>query len=173
MQARLRRNEMRSNSFLFWILALGFSGESRADQTLKREDVPDRVLAAVDHRYAGTKQLRWEKENEQGKIQFEVILEDGKEVSLASDGKILSEESEVPYASVPEIVRKAYAAGRYAAWKIVKAEKIVDGEDPERVAYELTASQGRKGVEIVFDGKGKAVKTERYRAKPDAPREMP
>ena len=134
-----------------------------AESAVKNADVPAAVKDAVEKRYAGAKQLGWEMEVEEGKTRYEVKLEQGKdhlEVSVTSEGKVLSEESELAYSAVPEAVKKAFAAGKYGAWKVHKAEKIVDGQDAAKVSYEVAAKQGSEGVEVVFDASGKQLKEE-------------
>ena len=161
VRASIARGMTRALAFLALAVPLAaFAG----DQKITKAEVPAKVVAALEAKYGSAKQLGWSKEVENGKIEFEAKLDNGLEVTVSAEGKILSEESVLPFEQVPEPVKKAFAAGEYGKWKVRKAEKIVEGE---KTSYEIIASQGKAGVEVVFDAQGAVVKEEKTSAKHD------
>ncbi len=135
-----------------------------ADQKLAAAQVPEVVKTAVTTRYATAKQLGWSKEVEHGKTEFEAKLDNGLEVTVSPEGKILSEESPIAFEQVPEAARQAFAASKYGKWKIRKAEKIVEGD---KTQYEIAAHEGKAGVEVVIDEQGKIIHEEKTPARGD------
>ncbi len=134
------------------------------DQKLSRAQVPAAVVSAVETKYASAKQLGWSKEVENGKTGYEAKLDNGLEVTVSPQGKILSEESVIAFEQLPEPVRQGFAASKYGKWKVRKAEKIVEGE---KTSYEIAAHAGKAGAEVLFDAAGKMVKEEKTPAKGD------
>lgn len=130
---------------------------------MTKKQMPPAVLAAVEKKYPDAKQTGYGKEVEDGKTAWEVKLEKGAqklEVSLSADGKFLAEETVVSMKELPEAVTKALAASKYGKWKAVKAEKIVNGEDEQKVNYEIALSNGKQKAEVVFDSSGAIAKEE-------------
>ncbi len=135
-----------------------------ADQKLTAAQVPEAVMTAVKTQYASAKQLGWSKEVEKGKTEYEAKLDNGLEVTVSPEGKILSEESEIAFEQIPEAARQAFAASKYGKWKVRKAEKIVEGD---KTSFEIAAHEGKAGIEVVLDAQGKILREERTAAKGD------
>lgn len=139
---------------------------SRADQKLRKEELPPAVLASVARKYPSARQTGFEKEMAGDQPRFEVRLEQGSEVIevlLAADGTIVSEETEVAEARLPAAVREGLHAGRYASWSVERSERIVPARDPAQATYELVLHRGTRRREVVFDGSGKLLKDEPFR----------
>lgn len=134
-----------------------------ADQKLAAADVPASVRSAVEARYPSAKALDWSREVENGRTEYEAKLSSGVEVTVSSEGQILSEESAVAFEELPAPVRQAFAASRYGRWKVRKAEKIVAGA---KTSYEVAAAHRTEGVEVVFDAQGAIEKEEKLLVRP-------
>jgi hypothetical protein len=156
---------MRSFAILSAVL-LSFAARA-AEQKVKKSEVPAAVLASVQKKYPSAKLTGFEKDTAEGRTSYEVKVKNGKdrlEVSLDPEGKILTEESEISLSQVPETVKKALASSKYGSWKVQKTEKIVEGEDEQKLTYEFILAHGGESAEAVFDPQGKLIKEEAKKA---------
>ena len=129
---------------------------------LARAACPDPVKAAVDKAYPSSKIASCRHETEDGREQFEVKLTrtDGvaMELDVSPAGAILQTEEKVALSSVPDAVRKAFAAAHPKA-KASRAEKETHADGG--VFYELafTGADGKRH-ESTFSADGKHVEDE-------------
>jgi hypothetical protein len=131
-----------------------------SEHKVKKADVPAAVLEALQKKYASAKVTGFQKEVEKGKTAYEAKLDNGVEVSFTPEGKVVSEESRIDPASMPEAVKKGLQASKYGSWKMRKAEKVVEGEDASRPTYEVAVESGSQRAEVVFDPAGSLIKEE-------------
>ncbi len=150
-------------------LALGVSATARADEEeVKESDVPKAVIGTLKKKYPTASLREFSRDSEAGKVTYEVEVEDGKrriDVELSPEGKILIEEEKVSLDAVPERVKKALAASKYAKATAKKVEKVTTEEKADTESYEFHLVDGEKRFEVVFDRDGKIVKEEEKKAK--------
>lgn len=126
-------------------------------------DVPKPVLDSVARKYPAAKQLRYERETEDGKTIYEIQLEAGGhkiDVDVTPDGRIFEEEEEIDFSTAPDAVKKSLVASpKYGKWSVKRAEKITHADRPTP-DYELLVARGKDLAELVFAADGKLLKTE-------------
>lgn len=134
------------------------------EQVVKESEVPKAVRAAVTAAYPKAHAARFEREDEGGKVAYEVLLEaDGArfELVVSSDGKVLEEERRIELTQAPEAVRKGLAASRYATAKVTGVEKITKTDHPQTPDFEIAVLQGNEKHELVFRHTGELTKDEK------------
>jgi hypothetical protein len=112
---------------------------------------PQAVLDAAQKAQPGTKVASCKEENERGKTQYEVKLENKIELDVSPDGKVLQTEEKVAVESVPKAVSSAFAA-RYPAAKASKAEKQTKADGS--VTWELAFNDAKGKHEATFKADG-------------------
>ena len=126
-------------------------GAARAgEENISFEKLPKAVREAVKAKFPEAKVTGAAKEEEGGKVTFEVMLKsEGKtiDVALSPDGKILEVEKEVALQDIPSAARKVLA-DRYTNAKIKKVEAITKAGG--QVSYEVLIE-----TELTFNAKGK------------------
>ncbi len=121
------------------------------------------MLEAASAKYPKLEMKQFALEIENGKTLYEVQMQSGStrtELSLTSDGRIVSEELTISMTQVPEAVRKAFASTKYAKAKVRRVEKVMETDKPEAPKYELLVEQGGKKHELVFAPDGQLTKEE-------------
>jgi uncharacterized membrane protein YkoI len=141
---------------------LAMSAAARADdeEKIPLDKVPKAVLDAVKAKYPDGELLGAEKENENGKVLYEIKVKnkDQKlEASFTEDGKLDSVEEEIEIKALPKEVSDALDA-KYPKAKLEGAEKETAGD---KITYEvrLTTAEGKK-LEVDLDPKGKILEEE-------------
>jgi Peptidase propeptide and YPEB domain len=133
------------------------------EQKIERSEVPSAVLKAVEARYPDARIGQFEKENEGGRLVYEVQLEvDGKhsEVSVSPEGKVLVEEATIGIQDVPEVVRKGLASTRYASANVIRVEKVTETDKADATTFEIVVEQSGERHDLVFDRSGALKKEE-------------
>jgi hypothetical protein len=131
-----------------------------SERAVQKRDVPAAVQEAVQKKYGSAKVTGFERDDEKGKTEYEAKLDNGVEVSLTAEGKILSEESTIDPSALPDAVKKGLQASKYGSWKVQKAEKVIEGEDAGKPSYEVEVTKGAEKAEVVFDPAGTVIKEE-------------
>jgi hypothetical protein len=130
------------------------------EQKISLDEVPTAVKDAVKKKFPSAKLEQAEKEVENGKTTFELVIKDeGKKitVSLKDDGTIVEIEKEIDAKDLPEAVGSAVKA-KYPSGTIKKAEEVTKDE---KVTYEvILAQEGKKLREIALDKSGKITEDE-------------
>jgi hypothetical protein len=147
-------------------VAIGFcvltAAAAAGERNISRAEVPPPVLERVEKEHPQARLLGFAREDEDGRVQYEVQLVDGGrklDLDFAPDGKLLASEETIALGESPEPVKKSLGASSWRAWTVVTVERISrPGSDVE---YELHLRQGKKRVELVFTPDGKPIKTER------------
>jgi uncharacterized membrane protein YkoI len=129
---------------------------ARADEEkIALDKLPKAVTDAIKKAYPDAEMKSAEKEKENGKEVFEVVLKNKDqtlEVTLTPEGKILSVEKEIPVKDLPKAVTDSVVA-KYPKSTIKKAEEETKDE---KVTYEvLIETADKKKIEVVLDPKGK------------------
>ncbi len=130
----------------------GGDGEKQVD--LKK--VPKVVVDAVKARYPGATIRGASTETDMGKTVYEIMITTKKkqkiDVSLTTDGKIVSTEAEIVLKDVPRKVVQAMNA-RYPKAKVKLIEEVTRGKT-RYYEFQLTTAAGQS-VEASFDPSGK------------------
>jgi uncharacterized membrane protein YkoI len=135
-------------AMIIWLTGLGFAENSQKNlkkesgvQTMSLSDLPAPVRATVERLINGGKIKKLEKEEENGKVVYDIEAKvKGKDVEydIASDGSVLTAEESVPYNSLPVAV-KAAVEKFFGSSKGLKASREVENG---KTFYEV---EGKKG----------------------------
>jgi len=156
-----RRYEMNKVCVLFGsVLIMGiFSiAVSVNAQKLTRKDVPTAVSSAFEKSYTHAIVRSFSKEQRNGETVYEIESTDGKirrDIIYSADGIALEIEESISPVDLPEAVQQAIDK-EYHEGKVKSAERLIKGTSIE---YEVIIRKGRKNLEVVFDEKGKVLKT--------------
>lgn len=129
-------------------------------QVVALADLPAPARAAVEKWLAGGTIQKIEKEDEDGKIIYDVeATVKGKhaEADIAADGTVLTTEESVAFDSLPKAVRDA--AGKYfGSAKGLHASKEIE---KGKAQYEVEGQKDNKKVTLKFDDTGKITEEEK------------
>ncbi len=142
-----------------------------AQTSIKLTDLPKKVAQAAQARYPHGKITAAEREEEAGKVTFELKITDGKrklELAVSAEGKPLSEEEEIALSELPAAVKQAIAASpKHGASTLKAAERITDASDAKLVRYEVKVARGQTRYELLVEATGKIVKEEDISHEPE------
>ncbi len=124
-------------------------------QHLSDDKVPAVVKASFTEQFPKAEHAKWEMES---KTEYEVnFKQEGKALSATygTDGAWLETEHAIKADALPELVRKAIAAG-YADHKV----KGIDvAESSKGTVYEVDMEKGEQSLEVVFAADGKVLES--------------
>lgn len=140
----------------FVAVLLGASANA-AEKKVKMQDLPPAVQKTVQEQSKGATLRGLGKEVDNGKTVYEAELTvngHSKDITIDSDGKIVTVEEQVAIDSVPAAARAAIekSAGKR---KIVMVELVTEGRQK---FYEAHIKSGLKKSEVKVDANGKPVK---------------
>jgi uncharacterized membrane protein YkoI len=142
--------------FILFVMAMPVVAAERV--TLA--ELPGAARAAVEKWLAGGTIKSIEKEEEDGKVIYDVeATVKGKhvEADIAADGTVLTTEEEVPFYSLPKAVRDA-AEKYFGSAKDLNASKEVE---KGKAQYEVEGQKDKKKVTLKFDDTGKMLEEEK------------
>lgn len=119
-------------------------------QKMQDKDVPATVKTTFQKQYPDAKELKWEKENGNFEVEFE-LKETEYSVLLDASGNILETEIEISIDALPSNA-KDYVLKNHSGQKIKEAAKITDAKGT--VTYEAEI----KGIDLIFDSNGNFIK---------------
>ncbi|MBL7778331.1 MAG: PepSY-like domain-containing protein [Chitinophagales bacterium] len=119
-------------------------------QKTQDKNVPAIIKSAFKKQYPETKEVKWEKENENYEAEFEVGETDYS-VLIDASGNIIETEIEISSDALPANA-KEYVSQNHAGQKIKEAAKITDAKGT--VTYEAEI----KGTDLIFDSNGNFIK---------------
>jgi hypothetical protein len=136
----------------------------RADEEkVELDKLPKAVSEAVKKMFPKAKFVSASKEEVDKKTVYELAIKDGEQnidVTVTPEGEIIEVEKEISVKDLPKDVAAALEK-EYPKATIKKTEDITKGKDLKEQFYEvLLVTKDKKTVEVVFDPKGKVVKTE-------------
>jgi uncharacterized membrane protein YkoI len=134
--------------------------DEEKEEKIPLDKVPKAVLKAVKNKFKDAKLVGAEKENENGKLVYEITIkhkDDSIEVIVTPEGKILACEKVIAVKDLPAAVLKAVEA-KYPKADIKKAEEITADD---KITYEVLLLIDKKKLEVVLDPSGKIVKEEK------------
>lgn len=129
-------------------------------QTVTLADLPAPARAAVEKWLAGGTIQKIEKEDEDGKVVYDVeATVNGKhaEADIAADGTVLTSETEVAYDTLPKAVRDA-AEKYFGSAKDLNASKEIE---KGKAQYEVEGHKDGKKVTLKLDDAGKVTEEEK------------
>jgi uncharacterized membrane protein YkoI len=130
-------------------ILLSFSAIGSAkDKALTKSQLPLAVRKTADEQSKGAIVRGYSSEVENGKLEYEVQLTvngRSRDVTIASDGRVLEVEDEVPQDELPAAVREAIQK-RAGSGTVSKVESLTKGG--KLVAYEAHVRNGAKRSEI-------------------------
>jgi hypothetical protein len=134
----------------FLTIAIVFSCSLQA-QKLDASKVPDAVKKSFTNKYPGIENANWEKENGQFEASYK---KDGQSYSamFTPDGTFTESEIDIKVTDLPEAAT-AYLKDHYKGTEIKEASKIT------RASGEINYEAAIKGKDVIFDDKGKFLKT--------------
>lgn len=143
-------------------LIFGVSTNASAEGKKKftKKDLPSAVVSAFEKAYPKATIEGVSKEKENNTTYYEIESIDGttkRDLLYAADGTIAEIEESIEAKDVPEAVAKTLKSD-YGKYTIEKSERVMHGSDTK---YEFVVKKGKNRSEIVLDGSGKVVKTEK------------
>ena len=147
---------------LLALLILGVSTNASAEGKKKftKKDLPAAVTSAFEKAYPKATIKGVSKEKENNTTYYEIESIDGttkRDLLYTADGTIAEIEESIEAKDIPEAVAKTLKSD-YGKCTIEKLEKVMRGSDTK---YEFVVKKGKNRSEIVLDGSGKVVKTEK------------
>jgi hypothetical protein len=146
-----------SIAFVLAVIARAQGGEEK----LSPDQLPKAVLDAAKAKFPDAKIIGASKEDENGKTEYEVVMEkEGRHIdaTFTAAGSIVSIEKTITAKELPKPVRQAVKK-RYPKSSFKRIEEIT--KEDKVAAYEaLLTTAEKKTVEVVFDPAGKFVKEE-------------
>jgi uncharacterized membrane protein YkoI len=146
--------------FIALILAAGLTTltsakeDEKTEPTLTVKDLPAAVRATVEKLTTGGQVTKIDKEDENGKVVYDIeatVKGKDMEFDIAADGKVLTSEESVDYASLPAAVR-ATAEKFFGSAKDLKAAKeLEDG----KTSFEVEGKKGDETTALKIDASGK------------------
>jgi uncharacterized membrane protein YkoI len=123
-------------------------------------DLPAPARATIDRLTAGGNIKKLEKEEQDGKVIYDVEANvKGKDVEydVASDGKVLTAEESVPYASLPAAVQAA--AMKYFGFTkgLIASKEVENG----KTFYEVEGKKSGSTIALKLTETGKVVEEEK------------
>jgi uncharacterized membrane protein YkoI len=143
---------------LWFVLVLGVWAD---EEKIPLDKVPKAVMDAVKAKYPNAELVGAAKEEDKGKIEYEVSLKFkgySYDVIASPEGKILVVEKLIPVKELPKAVAAAVEA-KYAKANLKKAEEVTkDG----KITYEVhLVTANNTPVEVVLDPAGKILNEEK------------
>ena len=130
------------------------------EEKVPLDKLPKAVLDAVKAKFPDAELIGAEKEEEDGKVIFEVAIKvKGQhiDVSLTPEGKIVEIEKAIAVKDLPKAVAESLEK-KYPKATVKKTEEVTEGD---KVSYEvLLVTADKKLLEVVFNAKGEVVEEE-------------
>jgi hypothetical protein len=133
-------------------------------EKISPDKLPQKIKDSIKGRFPGAEVTGAEKENEKGKVVFDIELKhEGRkyEMEIEEDGTIVEIEKEVASKDVPEAITKAVKK-KYPTSTIKEVMEVnkVTGKEEKPIHYEVVIETDGKKKEVVVSLDGKTVKAE-------------
>ena len=146
------------------VALLGVTALRADEEKVPLDKLPKAVTDAVKAKFDGCELVSAEKEKEDGKVVYEILIKDGDrtvEVTVTPEGKIVTVEKTIKEKELPEAVAKAFKE-KYPGATVKLIEEVTKGD---KVYYELwIVTKEKKPLEVEFDPKGKFLKEEKKKS---------
>jgi hypothetical protein len=152
---------------LFGIISISIAKEGKEakdEKKFDKRDLPAAVTTAFQKAYPKATIKGADKEMKDSTQYYEIESVEGKterSILYLPDGTVFEIEEGIDASMLPALV-KATINKDYPKGKIEKAEKITRGTTTE---FEIKVAVGKEKTEVVLDGSGKVIKTEKAGAK--------
>ena len=131
------------------------------EKKITEQQVPKPVLEAFHKAYPQAVDLKYEKEDKEGKAAYEIEFNDQgikREATFAADGKLLeTEEEDIKPEALPAHIQDAVKKAHPQA-TIKDAEKTFKADGTLK-CYKVEIQEGNKALELHLDESGKILKT--------------
>jgi uncharacterized membrane protein YkoI len=157
-------------SVLVAVLIVGLFGCNAISGRAEKKEAPSQVVslsdlhaparATIERLTAGGKIKKIEKEESKGTVIYDVeATVKGKDVEydVAADGKVITSEESVPYASLPVAVQEA-AKKYFGSAEGLKASKEVE---EGKIFYEVEGKKGGSSIALKLNETGKILEEEK------------
>lgn len=134
------------------LMAAMFTATLVNAQKVPEKEVPAHVKSAFQKQFPDAKETKWEKENGNYEVGFE-IKKTAYAVLIDASGNTLETEMEIGMDALPAAT-KDYISKNHFGKKIKEATKITDAKGA--VTYEIEI----KGTDLIFDNTGNFIKEE-------------
>jgi len=134
-------------------------------EKLTPDNIPPKIMAAINNRFPGGQVTSAERENEDGKIVYDIELKHGGrkyEMDIHDDGTIIEIEKEYDISKLPAGATKTIA-DKYPGCSIKEVMEVnkVDGKKETPDHYEVTLEMAdKKTHEVILSLDGKMAKSE-------------
>ena len=123
-------------------------------QKITLAELPAPVRATINKEMPSAEIKLIEKEEEHGKVVYDVeakVKGQDVEMDISSDGKVLTREERVPFASLPTAVRLAAKDYFGGTENLVASREFEEG----KTFYEVEGTKGNQKAAVKFTGDGK------------------
>jgi hypothetical protein len=147
------------------VLAAAAARSDEKAEKITPDKLPQKVKDAMQARFPGLEYTSIEKENEGGKVVYDIELKfKGRkyEADVQEDGTIIEIEKEVDLKDVPKPVLKIIE-DKYPKSKILDVMEVnkVTGKEEKPIHYEVTLeTEAKKKIEVIVSLDGKEIKEE-------------
>ncbi len=136
--------------------------DEKKAETITLADLPAAVRATIDKEIPGAKIEKIEKEEDKGKVLYDIEAEfkdEDVEMDIAADGKVLTREDSVEFSTLPAVIRAA-AEKYFGKSSDLEAHKEVEFEKKETF-YEIEGKKDGHKVTLKYAEDGKQVEEEK------------
>jgi hypothetical protein len=133
-------------------LCIGLNAQA---QKIQEKSVPEAVVKAFKAKYPDAKEVKWEKEKANYEAEFK-MKENSMSAIFNPMGNLVETESRISKSMLPKPVQESLTKD-YPGYKIEETAKIES--EGGKVTYEAEVEKGGKSTDLIFDEKGKLLKT--------------
>lgn len=146
----MKTNVLLSGLAFLLLGSVGFS------QKLERGQVPANVLSSFESKHAEVKDVEWEKDGANFKVEFEHKNSDNDHVIwYGADGKIVKHKAEISLTELPAKISEKLKAD----YKDYKTDELYKIEDGTSVKYKVKLKGASEEIKVLFDENGNVLKS--------------
>ena len=123
-------------------------------QKIKESELPAKVKAAFANKYPGVKAEKWEKENTDYEVEFDLNKKESSAL-FDANGVFKEFEQEIKLSDLPKTARD-YCSANFSNYKLSETAEITDASGKRMFEAEL--EKGESHVDIIFDEHGNFLK---------------
>ncbi len=130
------------------------------EQSLKKKDVPQSIIKSFEQSYPQAKIKGYSKEDNEGKVAYEIESKDGKinrDILYNADGSVISIEESMLVSELPQLVQNSLKS-EFSNAKIIQVERLIKGSEQH---FEVILKVKKLKFEIMFGADGKIIKKEK------------
>lgn len=139
---------------------LSGQAEKKPSQVVSLSDLPGPARATIERLTTGGKIQKLEKEEKDGTVIYDVeakVKDKDVEYDVASDGKVLTAEESIPYASLPAMVQSATMKYFGSAEGLKASKEVEDG----KTFYEVEGKKSSSTITLKLTETGQIIEEEK------------